>query len=146
MNAIAPKAGESLPQFPAGPFESARTRRYSHASLDDNPVHTDENAARAAGFTAPVVHGMLLMGLFEPALAAWRGNFRVDRLQATFLRPVLVGQGLTVDGRVAKIMREGDDTRVVLRLLLHTDAGELACIGEVAGKFSERPTTAASAR
>ena len=133
-NAI-PATGEPLPEFRAGPFKLEDTRLYAAASLDDNPLHTDPAAALAAGLQGPIVHGMLLMGMFEQAVAAWRTDMRIVRLQTTFLRPVGLGDSVAIGGRVAKVTRGHDGVDVVLRLLVRTGADALACVGEAAGRI-----------
>lgn len=72
--------------------------RYAAASLDDNPIHLDPEAARAAGHPGVVVHGLCTLAraaqtvLARVAFGDPRG---LRRLGARFVAPVFDGQALT---------------------------------------------------
>ncbi|MDT8913896.1 MaoC/PaaZ C-terminal domain-containing protein [Amycolatopsis sp. PS_44_ISF1] len=75
-------------------FDDAAPARYAEASGDQNPVHLDEEAARAAGFPGRVVHGMCVLATGATAVAAELGGHRepgLGYLRARFARPVLPG-------------------------------------------------------
>jgi 3-hydroxybutyryl-CoA dehydratase len=120
------RVGEKLPVHILR-FDLADLRRYAAVSGDDNPIHLDVELARRAGLAAPPVHGMLLMGSFPPAIEAWRADLSLQRLSAKFLRPVFVGEGVEISGRVVEV---GDG--VLLRLLAHNERREIVVIAEAA--------------
>ena len=124
----APKVGEKLPPH-ALRFDLADLREYAAASGDDNPIHLDPAVARRAGLEAPPVHGMLLMGSFEPAINAWRADFVLQRLSAKFLRPVFAGESVEISGRVAEV-GERQGPYALLRLLAHRERREIVIIAE----------------
>jgi len=69
--------------------------RYAEASGDDNPIHTDDAAARAAGLPGVVVHGMCVLAV------AWAATERVlarppVAASCRFSRPVTPGADLAV--------------------------------------------------
>lgn len=72
--------------------------RYSRASGDDLPIHTDREFARKQGFPRLILHGMATLALCGNAVARVTGEdaTRVRRLAATFSKPVLVDDILTV--------------------------------------------------
>lgn len=123
-----PRMGEKIPVRSLR-FELADLRHYAAASGDDNPIHLDDALARRAGLEAPPVHGMLLIGAFERAIGAWRADFVLQRLSAKFLRPVLVGEGIEISGRVVEI---GADQvpHALLRVLVHNERREIVVIAE----------------
>ena len=135
MSGPLPETGAPLPEIRLGPIDMAQTQRYAAAALDPNPLHSEAGAARAAGLDAPVVHGMLLMGLFERAVAAWRADMRITRLYTTFLRPIPVGSQISLGGRVAKVTGDDHGADVILRLFVRTERDEIACIGEAFGRI-----------
>jgi acyl dehydratase len=47
--------------------------RYSEASRIWNPIHTDANAAVAAGLAAPILHGTCTLAMATSAALAWAG-------------------------------------------------------------------------
>lgn len=123
-----PKIGDKLPVRVLR-FDRADLERYAAVSGDDNPIHLDANLARRAGLEAPPVHGMLLMGSFEPALEAWRPDFVLQRLSAKFLRPVFAGENVEISGRVVEV-GAGEAPHTLLRLLVHNSKREVAVIAE----------------
>ncbi len=96
----------TMPEVAIAPFSAAAVAAYAAASGDSNPLHIDSEVARAAGFSAPPVHGMLLMAAIEPALSAWAPDWRLKRLSGQFVEPLLVGESARLSARVVRA--EGD--------------------------------------
>lgn len=140
MNISLPEVGTSLEIVHFGPIGIAEIQRYAIASLDDNPLHTDINAALAVGLDAPVLHGMMLMGQFERLITTWRPGIKVIRLHTSFLQPVRVGSRISISGRVVKIVHENNNDEIILRLFVRLDQGEVACIGEALVRISPPPS------
>lgn len=78
------------------PVAADFAHRYSQASGIWNPVHTDPEAARAAGFGAPILHGSATLGLALTALQEHVGASRLEELSVRFIAPVLLPDVLTV--------------------------------------------------
>jgi acyl dehydratase len=97
-----PRAGDEIGAQNFGPFAQEALARYAAVSGDDNPLHLDPEAAKAAGLAGPPVHGMLMLSCFEPLIMGWRRDLFITRLSAKFLRPVLAGDGIRVMGRVLR--------------------------------------------
>ena len=94
-------------------------RRYADASGDHNPIHLDDDAARALGLPGVVAHGMLTSALTIGVVAEWAGG--ADRVVATSIRfagPVVVPADapavLEVDGAVKKVSDDGSTADVGL--------------------------------
>lgn len=115
------------PTIAAGDALPARTltvtrddvRRYADASGDHNPIHLDDDAARALGLPGVVAHGMLTSALAIGEVAAWAGG--ADRVLATSIRfagPVVVPADapaeLEVEGKVRKVDDDEGTADVVL--------------------------------
>lgn len=122
-----PAAGERLPDWRIGPFDAAALAAYAAASGDANPLHLDDDLARAIGFPAPPVHGMKLLAAFEPLLCAWRRDLFLARLSGKFVQPVLRGETATLTGRV---LRSSPEEGVFLRLLAYGEGRAPAIVGE----------------
>lgn len=72
--------------------------RYAAASLDDNPIHLDENVAKSAGLPTVILHGLCTMAFASTAVVdgVLAGNSeRLRRLAVRFTKPVLPGWTLT---------------------------------------------------
>lgn len=91
---------------------------YATASGDQNPIHQDEDVARAVGLPGVIAHGMYTLALAARAAGTWAGApGRVVELGAKFTRPVVVPAGsegaeVVVSGVVKKV--EGDLVTVSL--------------------------------
>lgn len=77
----------------------ADARAYARASGDRNPIHTDEDAARAAGLPTAILHGMWTMAKLAQAVgAASRCDTNdIERLSVAFRGYVLPDEILTID-------------------------------------------------
>jgi acyl dehydratase len=77
---------------------------YARASGDENPLHQDDEVARAAGFPGILAHGMFTMGHLAAGLVAWVGNPEaVIELTAHFRSPVFLGDEIVAGGRVVAV-------------------------------------------
>ncbi|MGC2223845.1 MAG: MaoC family dehydratase [Methylocella sp.] len=124
-----PKTGDEIRAQNFGPFAREALARYAAISGDDNPLHLEPSAARAAGLAGMPVQGMLMFSCFEPLIMRWRRDLFIARLSGKFLRPVLAGEGIRVSGRV---MRRRDVSRpeLTLRLVARAQNNDLAIVGE----------------
>ena len=129
MSEAALSVGHKFADTAPALLDSARVAAYANASGDRNPIHLDEEAARAAGLPGTIVHGMLVMGHFERALRDWLPGTRIRSLQIRFLRPLAVGARMTVSGRVAKLL-PGTPPEMIVRLSVQDDAGQSVSIGD----------------
>ena len=105
-------------------------RAFAGVSGDDNPIHLDDAAARAAGFPdGAIAHGALLMAVISKVLGRdypGAGAVAVS-LTCKFLRPVPVGSEVTFEVQVAeKIERFG---HVRMKVYAYR-AGKMAMGGE----------------
>jgi acyl dehydratase len=124
-----PKVGQTIDRRDFGPFAPEQLARYAEISGDDNPLHLDPHVAEAAGLERPPIHGMLMMSCFEPALRQWRSDVAICRLSGKFLRPVLVGESISVSGRVVRSSL-APRPELLLRLMAHGPNGDLAILAE----------------
>lgn len=86
-------------------------RAYAEASGDRNPLHLNDEVARAAGFDSVIAHGMFTMGHMASAVVAWAGEgSSVERISAQFRAPVGVGDTIVAGGRVKVV--DGDRVTV----------------------------------
>jgi len=98
-------------------FTREQIAAYAEASGDRNPIHLDDEAARAAGLPGVIAHGMLQMGL----LARVAGDpGRLRRLSCRFAEMVRPGDTVTFrgeerDGRVELTAVNQDGRPVVTR-------------------------------
>ncbi|HYY07032.1 MAG TPA: MaoC/PaaZ C-terminal domain-containing protein [Actinomycetota bacterium] len=79
-------------------------KAYADAGGDANPLHQDDEVARAAGFPGIVAHGMFTMGHLGACVSRWAGGpDRIRRLTAQFRAPVYMGEEIVAGGRVKAV-------------------------------------------
>ncbi|KAA0232687.1 MAG: hypothetical protein JJLCMIEE_02036 [Acidimicrobiales bacterium] len=90
-------------------------------SGDRNPLHSDPEFAKLAGFDKPILHGLCTYGFTGRALLhglCGSDPARFKSMEGRFSSPVFPGEALTVnmwvDGNEAVFQTLGDDGRVVL--------------------------------
>ena len=88
---------------------------YAMASGDPNPIHQDEDVARAVGLPGVIAHGMFTLALaarYVDEVAGGPG--RIAELGAKFTKPVVVPAG--ADGaevRISGVLEERDGVRTI---------------------------------
>jgi 3-hydroxybutyryl-CoA dehydratase len=90
---------EGVPEVPplSRQITQEGIRRYAEASGDYNPIHVDEEYARATPFGGTIAHGMLVLAYLSEMMAA---AFGLDwlaggRLKVRFRAPARPGDTLT---------------------------------------------------
>jgi acyl dehydratase len=79
-------------------------KAYADAGGDANPLHQDDEVARAAGFPGIIAHGMFTMGHLSACVSRWSGGpERIRRLTAQFRAPVFMGEEIVAGGRVKAV-------------------------------------------
>jgi acyl dehydratase len=105
--------GMELGEAVFGPIARADIARYAGASGDFNPIHIDEDYARAAGAPTVFAMGMLPAGYLAHALSDWIGGpHNLRRYRVRFTTRVWLGDELVCSGRVTSI--EGTTVTVQL--------------------------------
>jgi acyl dehydratase len=104
------QAGEAIPQVSVTP-DKYLTNRYAGASGDFNPIHIDEDFARAVGLPGRILHGLWTMAQVARAQTeAAGGPEHLKRLAVQMRGMGVPEQELLVSGTV----REVGEGRVVI--------------------------------
>jgi|HigsolmetaAR201D_1030396.scaffolds.fasta_scaffold22324_3 acyl dehydratase len=123
----------SVPAPPApwvvGPVTRTDFVRYQGASGDMNPIHHDEEFARAAGFPTPFSVGMWQAGLLGTYATDWLGAENVRNFRVRFLEQVWPGDTLTCHGEVLREYEQDGERRVDVRLTCSRQTGGTAVTG-----------------
>lgn len=109
-----------------GPVTRTDFVRYQGASGDMNPIHHDEEFARAAGFPTPFSVGMFQAGLLASWATDWLGPENVRNYRVRFKEQVWPGDVLTCSGSIAREYDEGGEHKVDLDLTCTRQAGGVA--------------------
>jgi acyl dehydratase len=103
------KPGEIVVSGERGPITRADVTRFCTAINDFNPIHLDDDFARAAGFPKGIVPGPLLMGYVGLLLARWAGIERIVRLSGRLTSPTLLDDAVSCRGELRHITEAGDE-------------------------------------
>jgi acyl dehydratase len=103
--------------------------RYSGASGDFNPMHTDEVAAKAAGLPSVFGHGMFSMGLLGRAVTDWAGAGNLKVYGVRFTKQTWPGETLSTKIVVTGKEETMDGKIIVAALQLLNQNGEVKLDG-----------------
>jgi len=107
---IAQQPGSAVPELRITP-DKYLTVRYAGASGDFNPIHIDEDFARAVGLPGRILHGLWTMAQVARAQSeAAGGPEHLKRLSVQFRGMGMPEQEVVVSGTV----REAHDGRVLI--------------------------------
>jgi len=94
-------------------------------------IHVQPEAAKKAGFGTTVAQGLMSADYISEMMTTALGKdwFENTKLSLAFLRPVLAGETLTANGRLAEAMEEGAVVRRVYQVWCENGAGEAVTAG-----------------
>ncbi len=130
MPALRLEVGTELPERTFGPLTRTDFVRYQGASGDFNPIHHDDDFARAAGFESVFSVGMLQAGLLATYCTDLLGPTNVRRFRVQFREQVWPGDTLVASGRVTGVYEGGEEPRVDLELTMRREGGGVAIRGD----------------
>ena len=98
-------------------------------------IHTDEEWARQKGFKAPLAQAMMSTGYVSQLMMQYAGAGFVKggAMSVSFIKPVYVGDTLTVRGRVKSREPEGRGIRVTVEVWCENQDGVKTMVGTASG-------------
>ena len=123
------KVGDELPPLVKGPIQQIQLTRYAGASGDFNPIHQDDEFAKAAGMGGVFAHGMLSMGFVAQAVTDWAGAGTVRKIGVRFTALVRLKDMVTCKGRVLAKSSKDDGHTVDIEIWAETQKGEKVVTG-----------------
>jgi acyl dehydratase len=115
------KGGEQIPQVSVTP-DKYLTSRYAGASGDYNPIHIDEDFARAVGLPGRILHGLWTMAQVARAQTqAAGGPGHLKRLTVQFRGMGLPEHEVVVSGTV----REVSDGHALIDTVAEQDGNQI---------------------
>ncbi len=123
------RVGQELPPLVKGPITREMLKAYGPAAGDPNPIHVDEEFAKAAGYPGVFAHGMLSMGFLGEFLVNAAGVGNVRKLRARFTRLTWPGDVVTCKGTVTAVRDDGGVRLVDCDVWTETQTGEKKIVG-----------------
>ncbi len=126
------QVGDELP-----PLSKSISQRQidCYSGVRPRSIHTDPEWARRKGFAAPLAQGMMSTAYVSEMMVALLGEGFVQggRMSVKFVKPVLVGDTLTMRGMVKEKRTEGSRVRVVVEFSCENQDRIKTMIGEASG-------------
>ena len=123
------RVGAELPPLVKGPIQQIQLTRYAGASGDFNPIHQDDEFAKAAGMGGVFGHGMLTMGFVAQAVTDWAGAGTVRKIGVRFTGLVRLKDTVTCRGRVLATSSKDGVHTAELEIWAENQRGEKVVTG-----------------
>ena len=113
-----------------------------YSGVRPNSIHTDDEWARKKGFRAPLAQALMSTAYVSQMMVEYAGEGFVKggKISASFIKPVVVGDTLTVHGMIKSREREGDRTRVTVEVWCENQDGVKTMVGTASGFESDLKT------
>ena len=100
-----------------------------------NSIHTDPEWARRKGFRAPLAQAMMSTAYVSQLMMqlVGQGFVKGGKMSVSFIKPVIVGDTLTVRGRVKSREPEGGNVRVTVEVWCENQDGVKTMVGTASG-------------
>jgi len=108
-----------------------------YSGVKPHSIHTDETWARTKGFRAPLAQAMMSTAYVSELMTRFLGAGFVKggTLSMVFIKPVFVGDQLTVHGVVKERRAEGDAVRIVVEVWCQNQDGDTTAVGTASGRL-----------
>jgi acyl dehydratase len=122
--------GDEMPKLVKGPLHKLQHVIYAGASGDFNPLHTDDDFARAVGMKDGVItHGMLIMGFAGQAITAWVPRKCLRRFGVRFSGMTRPGNTITISGKVVDKKSDGKENLITCEVVAMDEKGDVKLTG-----------------
>ena len=130
------EVGKELPTL-TKPIAQRQIDCYS--GVRPSSIHTDPEWARKKGFRAPLAQAMMSTAYVSQLMVQFCGEGFVKggTMSVAFIKPVVVGDTLTVHGTVKSREDEGDRTRVTVEVWCENQDGVKTMVGTASGLESD---------
>lgn len=124
------RVGEAIPALTKPAIGPVQLALFAGASGDHNPIHLDEQAAKAGGLPGVIAHGMLSMAFLGQLLTGWVPQRAIRAFQARFSAMAFPGDVITCKG-VVTAKREAEGEKLVdLEITAENQRGEKTLVGQ----------------
>lgn len=116
-------------------FTKQEVEDFAKVSMDDNPIHLDDEYAKGTRFGQRIVHGLLVSSLLSGIIGSkLPGTGAVYLGQSLkFIAPVFIGEEVTAEVEVTQIRK--DKPIATLSTRITKANGEVAVEGEAVAMF-----------
>ncbi|MCP4316131.1 MAG: dehydratase [Hyphomicrobiales bacterium] len=116
--------GASVPTLSRGPISRTQLALFAGASGDHNPIHLDDEQARAGGLDGVIVHGMLMMAILGQMLSGWVSQARIKKFSSRFAAMSVPGDTIICSGIVVDKREEGGEKLADVEIKAENQKGD----------------------
>ena len=124
------KVGDGIPPLTKPAITHLQLALYAGAGADHNPIHVDEQAAKAGGLPGIIAHGMLPLAFLGQLLTQWVPQQQVRGLSARFVAMAFPGDVITCSGKVSGKREQDGEKLVDLDIAAQNQKGENIQLGK----------------
>ena len=119
-------------------FSSERNQDYCQFVNEINPLHFDQDYARALGYEDIVVAGIFTASFFPKVITDWLGmRARIEGMQVKYEAPAYLNETVTYRGRVTRKAIEEGLKRLECEVWSESAKGERLALAAVTLRFLE---------
>ena len=122
--------GDAIPSLTMPAISHLQLALYAGAGADHNPIHVDEQAAKAGGLPGIIAHGMLPLGFLGQLLTQWVPQRQLRSLSARFVAMAFPGDVITCSGKVVAKREQAGEKLVELEIVAQNQKGENIQMGK----------------
>ena len=126
------QVGDELPKLVKNPVTLNQLVRYSGASGDFNPLHTDPKVGEMIGTGGVIAHGMLIMGFVGQLLSDYVGPVALRKFNVRFKGMTHLDDTITCTGTITEKNEVDGEARITGKVQAADQNGEV----KVAGTFT----------
>lgn len=123
--------GAEIPGLKVGPVKHMDLVRYSGASGDFNPIHTDPEFGKSVGLGGTIAHGMYIMALMGRMCTNWVHPAQMKSFGVKFKGMTKPGELVVCSGKVKKKKEDNGEKLLIIDVTAANDAGEIKVSGEL---------------
>ena len=130
--------GDAMPPVVVERLSRTDLVKYAGASGDFNPIHHDEEFARAAGNPTVFGHGMLTAGFVARCVTDFVGVGNLRSYKVRFATRVWPGDTITCQGKITRRYEADGEARVDGEVVATNQKGEAAVTGTFTAAMPRR--------
>jgi acyl dehydratase len=118
------QVGDAIPELVKPVIDRTQLALFAGASGDHNPIHLDDEQARAGGLPGVIAHGMLSMAFLGQVLTGWVPQKSIRSYSARFTAMAFPGDTITCRGVVKAKGEDNGQAYVDLDITAVNQRGE----------------------
>ncbi len=133
------RVGDEMPELVKGPLLKLQHVMYAGASGDFNPLHTDDDFAKAVGMKDGVIaHGMLIMGFVGQAITGWVPKKYLKKFGVRFSGMTKPGSTIRITGRVTDKRVESGENIICCEVVARDETEDIKITGHFEASLPDR--------